>query len=77
MSTDIDNITKAKDKAFDTERYNKQRAVFGVIVFESGQDLDPKPHICAMTTDGSWSWYSTDTKAMSVSTGQESRGTSL
>lgn len=35
-------LAKAKGKAFDTERYNKQSAVFGVIVFESDQDLDPK-----------------------------------
>lgn len=35
-------LAKAESKAFDTERYNKQRAVFGVIVFESDQDLDPK-----------------------------------
>lgn len=35
-------LAKAKGKGFDTERYHKQRAVFGVIVFESDQDLDPK-----------------------------------
>lgn len=36
-------LAKAKmGKTFDPEKYNKQKAVFGVIVFESDQDLDPQ-----------------------------------
>ena len=35
-------LAKAEGKAFDTQKYDKQRAVSGVIVFESDQDLDPR-----------------------------------
>lgn len=35
-------LAKAEGKAFDTQKYDKQRAVSGVIVFESDQDIDPR-----------------------------------
>lgn len=40
-------LANAEKKAFDPEKYQKKKAVFGVIVMESDQDLDPRTaYIC-------------------------------
>ncbi len=40
---EADYLTKTENKkTFETEKYSKKSSLFGVIVFESDQDLDPK-----------------------------------
>ncbi len=40
---EADYLSKAENKgSFDSDKHSKKSAVFGTIVFESDQDLDPK-----------------------------------